>query len=132
MVVVKNGSLKNRFKKKMFHSQSLNVVLILFVKLAFSDEIGSIKLSDWFQNLAATEILPFGGKLNVLSSKNTNVEPFIQNVECSDDPNVSENFYFESGKITSEGKLSGHGTLYIFDRLEGEILFYIERLLQKY
>lgn len=104
----------------MFSFPTFHFVFILSVKLACCDVGKSVKLAEWFQILAGTEILPFGGKWGGLK-KNQKVDSFIENVECSDEPNVSDNFYYENGKISLEGKFSGLGTLYIFDRLEGKV-----------
>jgi hypothetical protein len=46
-------------------------------------------------------------------------ESFVSNVACSDEEFVTDNFYFENGKFTKDGKFSERGTLYIFDRMEG-------------
>ena len=78
-------------------------------------------LLEWFQTLSRSEILPnCKTRENVLSlSTPKGIEPLIYNVACSEQPNVSDNFYFEKGEFTIDGKFSGFGSLYIFDRLDG-------------
>ncbi len=78
-------------------------------------------LLEWFQSLSRAEILPNCQTLENASNlqKPKDVELFIENVACSEQPNVSDNFYFEKGGFTKDGKFSGFGNLYIFDRLDG-------------
>ncbi len=77
-------------------------------------------LLEWFQTISRSEILPNCKNLSNFP-KPKDVEPFIYNVACSEQPNVSDNFYFEKGEFTKDGKFTGFGSLYLFDRLDGNV-----------
>ena len=84
------------------------------------------ELSAWLSRMSGHQFESWPVVSNVKMSS----EALISNVDCSADVNdddddddddvvVTENFFFEKGRYDSEGRLSGFGTLYIFDKLEG-------------
>ena len=101
--------------------KTLNLI-ITFLTIALCSvncENVQFKLSKWFQTVARNEVINFCKKQKTNVNELAVLEPFLQNVPCSDEPNISDNFYFEHGGFTKDGNFFGSGTLYLFDRLEG-------------
>ena len=81
------------------------------------------ELSAWLSRMSGHQFESWPVVSNVKMSN----EALISNVDCSadvndvndDDEDVTDNFFFEKGRYDLEGRLSGFGTLYIFDKLEG-------------
>ena len=78
-----------------------------------------VSLSEWLDrvsNFEEVRPVPFGGMAGAKKINN----PLLRNVDCGGDTSsTTDNFYFENGRFDAEGRFSGPGTLYIFDRLEG-------------
>ena len=112
---------------KILASLMLFLVYLFYFNVSVSGQVDKElpELSAWLSRMSGHQFESWPVVSNVKMSS----EVLISNVDCSADVNdvndddedvvVTDNFFFEKGRYDSEGRLSGFGTLYIFDKLEG-------------
>ena len=117
----------------MLASLMLFLVYLFCLDVSVSGQVDKElpELSAWLSRMSGHQFESWPVVSNVKMSS----EALISNVDCSADVNdddddddddeddedvaVTDNFFFEKGRYDLEGRLSGFGTLYIFDKLEG-------------
>ena len=113
----------------MLASLMLFLVYLFCLDVSVSGQVDKElpELSAWLSRMSGHQFESWPVVSNVKMSN----EALISNVDCSADVNddddddddvvvvVTDNFFFEKGRYDLEGRLSGFGTLYIFDKLEG-------------
>ena len=109
----------------MLASLMLFLVYLFCLDVSVSGQVDKElpELSAWLSRMSGHQFESLPGVSNVKMSS----EALISNVDFSADVNddddedvvVTDNFFFEKGRYDSEGRMSGFGTLYIFDKLEG-------------
>lgn len=114
------GVLLNENKLKMKFLRLVNVFLWNVFVTCQTTDIDLV--TKWLDKVSRVEELPFRGMEG--GEKYSNMSPLVRNVICGkshskNDKSSTDNFYFENGKFDVDGKFSGPGTLYIFDKLEG-------------